>query len=49
VIEARSSETRWKTFDLGEDGQIIWEHEVSAEALRASTGDEATAPELCRR
>jgi hypothetical protein len=51
VIEARSSETRWKTFDLGEDGQIIWEPDtcVSAEAVCASTGDEGTAPGPCPR
>ena len=49
VIEARSSDTRWKTFDLGEDGQISWEPDtrVSGEDVRASTADEA--PELCPR
>jgi hypothetical protein len=48
VIEARSSETRWKTFDLGEDGQIIWEPDPTAatEAARSSCGEE-TAAEFC--
>jgi hypothetical protein len=50
VIEARSSETRWKTFDLGEDGQIVWEPDPTpaADAPRSSCGEE-TAAEFCPR
>ncbi len=50
VIEARSSDTRWETFDLGEDGRIIWEPDptAAADAPRSSCGEETVA-EFCPR
>jgi hypothetical protein len=50
AIEARSSDTRWEAFDLGEDGQIVWGRDPgsAAEAARSSCGEE-TAGEFCPR
>lgn len=49
VIEARSSDTRWKTFDLGEDGQMRWEPDTRVSGEDVCAGDERAAADLCPR
>jgi hypothetical protein len=45
VIEPRSSDTRWQTFDLGEDGEIISDPEPQSAdgAVCTSAGGEGTS------